>query len=59
VIEWPERAGSWLPDEYLLVRLEPAGADLRRILVEGTPPNGRMIELIADLRDAMSGVVTA
>ena len=59
VVEWPERAGSWLPEEYLLVRLEPAGADLRRVSVEAAPPNGRMIELIADLRDAFAGVTTA
>jgi tRNA threonylcarbamoyladenosine biosynthesis protein TsaE len=59
VVEWPERAGSWLPQEFLLVRLEPAGADVRRVSVKATPPNGRMIELIADLRDATSGVTTA
>jgi tRNA threonylcarbamoyladenosine biosynthesis protein TsaE len=59
VVEWPERAGSWLPDEYLLVRLESAGADLRRIGVEAVPRNGRMTEIVAELRNAMSVVTTA
>lgn len=31
VIEWPERAGHWLPDSYLLVELTSAGPDRRRI----------------------------
>jgi tRNA threonylcarbamoyladenosine biosynthesis protein TsaE len=33
VIEWPERAGSWLPDAYLLVELIPAGPDRRKITI--------------------------
>jgi tRNA threonylcarbamoyladenosine biosynthesis protein TsaE len=33
VIEWPERAGSWLPDAYLAIEIEPAGPDARRITV--------------------------
>ena len=33
VIEWPERAGIWLPDRYLLVDLLIEGPDRRRLRV--------------------------
>lgn len=33
-IEWPERAGSWLPDRFTLVTIEHAGADLRHVTIE-------------------------
>jgi tRNA threonylcarbamoyladenosine biosynthesis protein TsaE len=49
VVEWPERAGTWLPDEYLLVRLESDGADRRRVAVEAFPRNGRFCELAHEL----------
>jgi tRNA threonylcarbamoyladenosine biosynthesis protein TsaE len=58
VVEWPERAGSWLPEEYLLVRLEPEGADRRRVTIEAIPPNGRMVALVAELRNVMRGTGT-
>jgi tRNA threonylcarbamoyladenosine biosynthesis protein TsaE len=29
VIEWPERAGGWLPDAYLLIEIAAAGPDRR------------------------------
>lgn len=32
-IEWPERAGDWLPDRFLLVTIEHAGADVRRVSI--------------------------
>lgn len=32
-IEWPERAGGWLPDRFVLVRIEHAGADARHVTV--------------------------
>jgi tRNA threonylcarbamoyl adenosine modification protein YjeE len=35
VIEWPERAGGELPDEYLLIRLAYATARTRTIEIEG------------------------
>jgi tRNA threonylcarbamoyladenosine biosynthesis protein TsaE len=38
VIEWPERAGSTLPDRYLLVTIEPIGPDTRRLELQ--PPTG-------------------
>lgn len=56
VVEWPERAGSWLPDEYLLVRLEAVGADRRRVVIDATPPNGGLAALVAELRDVISGI---
>jgi tRNA threonylcarbamoyladenosine biosynthesis protein TsaE len=33
VIEWPERAGQWLPDAYLLVELSSFGPDRRKITI--------------------------
>jgi len=33
VIEWPERAGIWLPDRYLLVDLLIEGPDRRRLRI--------------------------
>jgi tRNA threonylcarbamoyladenosine biosynthesis protein TsaE len=33
VIEWPERAGGWLPDQCVLIELNPSGPDRRRITV--------------------------
>lgn len=32
-IEWPERAGDWLPDRFILVTIEHAGADARRVTI--------------------------
>jgi len=32
-IEWPERAGGWLPDRFTLVTIEHAGADLRHVTI--------------------------
>jgi tRNA threonylcarbamoyladenosine biosynthesis protein TsaE len=42
VIEWPERAGTWLPDEYLLVTLDQVGPEQRKIEIEAVPANGAM-----------------
>jgi tRNA threonylcarbamoyladenosine biosynthesis protein TsaE len=53
VVEWPERAGTWLPDEYLLVNLEPSGPDQRRITIEAVPPNGGLVDVIAAARHAV------
>jgi tRNA threonylcarbamoyladenosine biosynthesis protein TsaE len=33
VIEWPERAGEWLPEDYLAIELAVAGPDQRRITI--------------------------
>lgn len=34
VIEWPERAGDWLPERFTLVRIEHLGRDRRLVLIE-------------------------
>lgn len=31
LIEWPERADSWLPDRFLLVQIEHLGGDRRSV----------------------------
>lgn len=31
LIEWPERAGDWLPDQFLLVQIDHLGGDRRRV----------------------------
>ncbi len=41
LIEWPERLGEDLPDDYLLVLIEPAGPDTRQIEFRAVPPEGR------------------
>lgn len=32
-IEWPERAGDWLPDRFILVTIEHGGADVRHVRI--------------------------
>jgi len=34
VIEWPERAGSWLPDRFWLVRIRHAASGGRDVVIE-------------------------
>lgn len=34
VIEWPERAGDWLPERFTLVRIEHLGGDRRLVTIE-------------------------
>jgi tRNA threonylcarbamoyladenosine biosynthesis protein TsaE len=33
VIEWPERAGTWLPDRYILITIEPIREETRRLTI--------------------------
>lgn len=33
LIEWPERAGDWLPESFLLVQIEHLGGDRRRVQI--------------------------
>lgn len=35
IIEWPERAGDWLPDRFLLVQIEHLGGDRRSVNISG------------------------
>ncbi len=32
-IEWPDRAGDWLPDRFILVTIKHAGAESRRVSI--------------------------
>jgi tRNA threonylcarbamoyladenosine biosynthesis protein TsaE len=50
-VEWPERAGRWLPADRLQVWLEPRGEESRRVVGEGTGP--RAGALLAAWRDAL------
>lgn len=34
VVEWPERAGDWLPERFTLVRIEHLGGDRRLVVIE-------------------------
>lgn len=33
LIEWPERAGDWLPDRFTLVQIDHLGGDRRRVTI--------------------------
>lgn len=33
LIEWPERAGDWLPDRFLLIQIEHLGGDRRSVRI--------------------------
>jgi tRNA threonylcarbamoyladenosine biosynthesis protein TsaE len=55
VVEWPERAGSWLPEEYLLVQMEVTGPDQRRITLEAVPPHSDLADVITRLRRVEMG----
>jgi len=37
VIEWPERAGDWLPGRFWLVQIDHLGGDRRRVNVRRFP----------------------
>lgn len=52
VIEWPERAEGWLPDAYLLVQIEIAGPERRRITIEAIPSQGHLADIVRDLAAA-------
>jgi tRNA threonylcarbamoyladenosine biosynthesis protein TsaE len=50
LVEWPERLGADLPDDYLLIQIEPTGPDSRRIELRAIPADGRHTRII----DALS-----
>ena len=50
LVEWPERLGPDLPDEYLLVSIEPDGPDGRRIDIRSVPADGRHARLVDAIR---------
>ncbi|HYH11088.1 MAG TPA: tRNA (adenosine(37)-N6)-threonylcarbamoyltransferase complex ATPase subunit type 1 TsaE, partial [Thermomicrobiales bacterium] len=37
VVEWPERAGDWLPDRFILVSIAYLDADSREVTVTAVP----------------------
>ena len=37
LIEWPERAGTWLPDAATIVEIEYAGPDRRDVMIRAYP----------------------
>jgi len=48
IIEWPERAGTWLPERYILVDLIYVADQARAIEVQVVPPDS---DLAARIRD--------
>jgi tRNA threonylcarbamoyladenosine biosynthesis protein TsaE len=47
VVEWPERAGDILPDEYLLIIIDAMGQEARLLTLQSVPllgPERRVIE---------------
>ncbi len=52
VVEWPERAGGDLPDDYLLIVIEPSGPDERQLQISAEPADGSSRALVDVLREA-------
>jgi tRNA threonylcarbamoyladenosine biosynthesis protein TsaE len=50
VVEWPERAGDILPEEYLLVIIEPMGPGERLLTLQSVPLHGPERRIIEGLR---------
>ena len=53
LIEWPERLGPDLPDDYLLIQIEPTGPHEREITLRATPPDGqhrRILDALSENR---------
>ncbi len=48
IVEWPERAGDHLPERYLLVTLEFAGQDARRLTFDDRRGSGRSLSFELD-----------
>lgn len=51
VIEWPDRAGSSLPEDRLDIRLEHIADTKRRVLMEATGP--RAEQLLGEFHDSL------
>jgi tRNA threonylcarbamoyladenosine biosynthesis protein TsaE len=58
VIEWPERAGAWLPDAYLLVNLDLAGPSERRISVAAYPSDREGASVLSRLAADLEGTTS-
>lgn len=44
IIEWPERAGRWLPDRYVLVRIVASRESERQLTIRVVPDGGDLAE---------------
>ena len=49
VLEWPERAGAWLPDRYVLVRIETMPDSGRLLTISAMPTTGELAARIESL----------
>lgn len=38
IVEWPERAGEWLPERFVLVSIAWRDPDSRKVTITGEPP---------------------
>jgi tRNA threonylcarbamoyladenosine biosynthesis protein TsaE len=54
VVEWPERAGDILPDEYLLVIIDPMGPGERLLTLQSVPLHGPEQRIVERLRESTS-----
>lgn len=52
VVEWPERAGGILPDDYLLIGIEPSDPGERVLAIQAFPPDGQARSLLDRLQKA-------
>jgi tRNA threonylcarbamoyladenosine biosynthesis protein TsaE len=56
IVEWPERAPEWLPAEHLLIHLEHAGRDNRRLNVSASGRRAEELSAALELRPLGSDV---
>ncbi len=49
LVEWPERLGDVLPDDYLLVSIDSEGPDRRRVSLRAVPADGRHARIVTAL----------
>ena len=49
VIEWPERAGTWLPEHYILVAFTYLSDQTRAIEIRAVPPDGDLAARVSNI----------
>jgi tRNA threonylcarbamoyladenosine biosynthesis protein TsaE len=54
LVEWPERALDDLPERYLLIEIESAGVERRRLHVVPVPDDKQWSSRITDLRERLA-----
>ncbi|MCC6790174.1 MAG: tRNA (adenosine(37)-N6)-threonylcarbamoyltransferase complex ATPase subunit type 1 TsaE [Thermomicrobiales bacterium] len=52
IIEWPERAGSWLPESFLLIDIAIAGPSERRLRLEAHGGFSRELSVLGAASDS-------